>query len=215
MSHREWLGSSWAEQIEALLCQGRCLSAAECKAGRVLPTYCDEVTGVFANTGDTGAYALDLFVRATLQSRFPLINCTKQDGECVIAVAEVTDFTDTVVSAPISFAETALTSHYTGAQIAAVDRAATTLGVSEAEVQHLGTWALAWVLAIAHAGHITPPPDKGDVRVTTDWPPSEFSAISAVAAAHGTTLAEFQKTGALFLAYEVAISGAHPDPNDR
>ncbi len=73
-------------------------------------------------------------------------------------------------------------------------------------MQHLGSWALAWVLAFTHTGNITPAPDSGPGSLTTDWLPSEYSAMQGAAAAHGTNLAEFQKTGALFLAYVLAIS---------
>jgi hypothetical protein len=101
-----------------------------------------------------------------------------------------------------------VTSHYTAGELAAVNGAAATLGISSAELQHVGPWALAWVLGITGAEVITPAPDVGPDSLTTDWFPTQLSLMSATAASHGATLAEFQKTGALLLAYILALSGA-------
>jgi hypothetical protein len=130
----------------------------------------------------------------------PYLRC--ETGPCWIVAFWYAS--DSIVSAaqPISFdlTTTPVTSHYTADELAAVTGAATTLCITNAEVQHLGSWALAWVLGIIHTGDITPVPDSGPGTLTTDWMPSEYTAMNAAAAAHGTTLAEFQKTRALFLA---------------
>ena len=129
---------------------------------------------------------------------------------CWIQAAWSSSGTTVSISAPITFDNTPIpvTSHYTGSELAAVDGAANTIGVSSAELQHVGPWALAWVLGITHTGAITPVADTGADSLTTVWPPSQFSFMGAAAAGHGATLAEFQKTGALFVAYILALSGA-------
>jgi hypothetical protein len=104
------------------------------------------------------------------------------------------------------------TSHYTADEIAAVDRAAQTLGVDRAEEQRIGSAALAWVLGVAHTGPITPVPDDGNIPLTTDRQPPEYSATSSAAATQRTTVPEFQKTGALALAYVLAAVGSASRP---
>jgi hypothetical protein len=127
---------------------------------------------------------------------------------CWIQAAWSRSGTTVSISAPITFDNTpiSVTSHYSGSELAAVDGAATTLGMSSAELQHVAPWALAWVLGITGTGVITPVPDEGANSLTTVWPPSQYSVMSVAAAAHGATLAEFQKTGALFVAYILALS---------
>jgi hypothetical protein len=156
-------------------------------------------------TAADGTFSTAYTVHA-VGDNYMYVNC--ETGPCWIAAISFPYSVAVVAAQPISFdvTPTPVTSHYTAAELAAVDGAATTLGISDAEVQHLGSWGLAWVLAYTHTGTITPAPDSGPGTLTTDWLPSEYAGMNAFAAAHGTTLAEFQKTGALFLAYVLAIS---------
>ena len=97
------------------------------------------------------------------------------------------------------------TSNYTATELAAVEGAAQTLGVDQAEVQNLGSAALAWVLGLTNTASIAPVPNVGAVALTTDRSVSDNTAFDAIAGTHSTTLPEFQKTGALFLAYVLLI----------
>ena len=131
-----------------------------------------------------------------------------ETSPCWIYAFYFADTDPVIASQPISFdvTTTPVTSHYTADELAAVTQAATTLGLTNEELQHLGSWALAWVLGITQTGTITPVPDTGPDTITTNWLPSEYAALNAFAVAHGTTPAEFQKTAALFVAYILAIS---------
>jgi hypothetical protein len=131
-----------------------------------------------------------------------------ETGPCWIYASYFASDAPVIASQPISFdvTTTPVMSHYTGSELAAVSQAATALGLTAEELQHLGSWGLAWVLGITRTGTITPAPDAGPDTITTNWLPSEYAAMTAIAAAHGTTLAEFQKTAALFVAYILAIS---------
>jgi hypothetical protein len=162
---------------------------------------------LYASTDSDGAFSTPYAVRSvSVGARY--IDC--ETGPCWIHAAWYPnpDLIQVLASQPITFdlTPTPVTSHYTADELAAVAGAASTLGISSSEVQHLGSWALAFVLAITHTGAITPAPDSGPGSLTTDWLPSEYEAIKGAAAAHGTSFEEFQKTGALFLAYVLAIA---------
>ena len=100
------------------------------------------------------------------------------------------------------------TSQYTTAEMAEIESAASKLVVDRAEFQLLGSQAFAWLLGITRSGPFTPAPNTGDVALTTDRSASEYAAMTATAESYGTTLPEFQKTGALFLAYVLALPKA-------
>ena len=74
-------------------------------------------------------------------------------------------------------------------------------------MQRVGAWALEWVLGVTGTGDISPLPDTGASSVTTDWPLAQHVAIQALAASHAATVPEFQKSGALFVAYVLSIAG--------
>jgi hypothetical protein len=162
---------------------------------------------LYASTDSDGAFSTPYTARS-ISVGAQYVDC--ETGPCWIHAAWYpnADATQVLAAQPISFdlTLTPVTSHYTADELASVAGAASTLGISNIEVQHLGTWALAFVLAITHTGAITPAPDSGPGSLTVDWPPSEYSAINGAAAAHGTTFEEFQKTGALFLAYVLALA---------
>jgi hypothetical protein len=163
--------------------------------------------GNFVNvaTDANGAFSTPYTARVVPD---PTQNLDCQTGPCWI----VADWyaSNSIVSAaqPVVFdsTPTPVTSRYTPGELALVAGAATTLGVSNAEFQHLGSWALAWVLGITGTGVIHSAPDAGLATVTTDWIPAEYGAMDSLAVAHGTTFAKFEKTGALVLAYLLAIS---------
>ncbi len=105
------------------------------------------------------------------------------------------------------------TSNYTPTELAAVDGAAQKLGVDRAEVQNLGSAALAWVLGLTSTILTSPVPNVGTTAITTDRSPSNYGAFSAIAGTHSSTLPEFQKAGALFLAFVLALpASASPPP---
>jgi Neocarzinostatin family len=187
-------GSGWpADQF---------MNFAECD-GPDTTANCDNDDDV-TTTDTNGNFSLPFLVNSVTSGG--TVNC--ETGPCwIVAMWQARESTVTAAQ-PISFdvTPTPVTSHYTAAELTAVGGAATTLGISNEEVQHLGTWGLAWVLAITGTGTITPVADSGPGTLTTNWPPTEYTALTAFAAAHGTTLPEFQKTGALFLAYVLAIS---------
>jgi hypothetical protein len=168
---------------------------------------CDETSLRGANPNDSGVFSLDYTVNSTLIGVLGkgLVNCTRADGFCSILVLDPSDHTIRA-SAPISFSETDVRSRFDEAEYAAVTQVGLVLGIPYDDVPRVGAWALAYVLELAHIGPITPAPGPGVNRVTTHWPADEYTAISAIAGAHGTTVAQFQKTGALFLAYELGIA---------
>jgi hypothetical protein len=187
-------GSGWPADLP--------LSFTECD-GTASTANCTDILS--APTDTNGAFSTPYTVNSVSRGG-QYIDC--ETGPCwIVAHWYATDATLTAAQ-PIAFdvTTTPVTSHYAADELAAVTQAATKLGVTNTEEQYLGTWGLAWVLLITGAGAITPAPDSGPGTLTTDWLPSEFSAMTAFAAAHGATLAEFQKTGALFLAYVLAIS---------
>ena len=158
-------------------------------------------------TRSDGFFSTSYTVRAASTDRDGTVNCNT--GQCWIIAIYTLHGIPVFAAYAVAFVDpttTPVTSHYSSAELAIVDEAARVLRVSKGEEQHLGAWALAWVLDLTGTGIITPAPDEGPASVITDWLPAEYSAISAVAADHGTRLAEFQKTGALFLAYELSIS---------
>ena len=80
------------------------LASAECKNGAVSTTDCDLNTTTFVTADGTGAYAFNLIVQTILNTDNGTVDCTANDGECVIGVADTSDLTGTAVTAPISFA---------------------------------------------------------------------------------------------------------------
>jgi hypothetical protein len=187
----------------------RPLFVVECKSKRdgKASRYCDETSVRGANPDDSGAFSLDYTVNATLIGVLVkgLVNCTRSDGLCSILVLDPSDVS-VRASAPISFSETDVKSRFDTDELTAIEQVATTLGVNVDDVPRIGSWALAYVLELAHTGPITPPPGPGLHSITTHWPASEYTAMAAIAAAHGTTVAQFQKAGALFLADELGFS---------
>jgi hypothetical protein len=176
----------------------------ECDTPAQSPTgHCMNLATALTDTG--GTFGTNYTVHTTGDSPAH-VDC--ETGPCWIYALYFADGGPVIASQPISFdvTTTPVTSHYTADELAAVTQAATTLGLSNEELQHLGSWALAWVLGITQTGTITPVPDAGPDTITTDWLPSEYAAMNALAIAHGTTLAEFQKTAALFVAYILSIS---------
>jgi hypothetical protein len=158
-------------------------------------------------TDENGNLLTQYFVQSA-SGGTPPVDCV--NDSCWIVVRwYLDDFVSFVsVVQPITFdnAPVAVTSHYEPDEADAVAAAAKTLGVLASEEQYLGSWCLAWVLGITQTGTITPFPDSGARFYTTQWQPAEYSALVGFATAHGTTVPEFQKTGALFLAYVLAIS---------
>jgi hypothetical protein len=155
---------------------------------------------------DANGNLLVQYAVQTVSPGAPPVDCGT--GQCWIVVRWYLSDGSVAATQPISFDTTpvAVTSHYEAGEAEAVAAAAATLGILGSEEQRLGTWGLAWVLGITQTGVITPAPDAGPRFYTTQWQPAEYSALVAFAAAHGTTVPEFQKTGALFLAYVLAIS---------
>jgi Neocarzinostatin family len=154
-------------------------------------------------TDSNGTFSFPMTVNSVAD--FGALDC--ETGPCWIVATWFANQSNVTAVQPISFdvTPTPVTSHYTADELTAVSGAATTLGISNEEVQHLGTWGLAWVLAITGTHTITPAPDTGPGSLTTNWSPSEYTALNAFAAEHGTTVPEFQKTGALFLAYILTL----------
>ncbi|HEX4491342.1 MAG TPA: hypothetical protein VH914_09085 [Acidimicrobiia bacterium] len=62
------------------------------------------------------------------------------------------------------------------------------------------------MLHLEHVSTITPAADKGANAVDTDWQPTQHAQMSAFASSEGATLPEFEKTGALFVAFVLALS---------
>jgi len=183
-------GSGWPAQIY--------INLDECD-GPSTDATCINPSAAF--TGDNGVFSKRFTVQRV--SHDPEVNC--ETGPCWIVATWFAPGSVVSTARAISFAPIPVTSHYTSTELTAIRGAATSLGVSNTEVQRLGAWALAWVLDLSHTGAITPVPDSGPGTLTTRWQPSEYSVMNAAAASHTTTLAEFQKTGALFLAYVLAL----------
>lgn len=187
-------GSGWPGALS--------LTIAECD-GTGVDASCSNP--IYPYTDTNGNLSTPYTVRSATFG-IPFIDC--ESHPCWVVAHWYTATSVITASQPISFdtTPTAVTSHYSADERTAVDGAAATLGISAPEEQRAGSWALGWILGITQTGTITPAPDSGPGTITTDWQPSEYHAISSLAAAHGTTLPEFQKTGALLLAYVLAIS---------
>lgn len=99
-----------------------------------------------------------------------------------------------------------MTSRDTAAEKRAVDTAAATLGVSDTEVRWFGSWALAWVLALTGTKHITPLADTRPRSVQTAWGPDDYAAMARIAKSKGASVAELQKTSAIFVAYVLQLA---------
>lgn len=168
----------------------------------------DARCGNYANvqTDDDGSFTTQFTVHSVFDQFDQHIDC--ESGPCYINASWWPEGAVVAVTKKITFDVklTPVMSHYTAAEKTAVDGAAATLGVSEAEVQRLGSWGLAWVLALTGTGTITPVANSGPGTITTSWTPSQYSALRTFAAAHGTTVAEFQKTGAIFLAFVLTLA---------
>jgi hypothetical protein len=163
---------------------------------------CDNYNDV--KVGDDGNFTTPFYVTSRSLSP-PDYDCVVDS--CSIVVTWYATDGDVTTARPIAFdpAPDLETSHYTTDELAAVDGAATTLGMTPAQLQRNGSWALAYVLAITHTKKITPAPDAGSETIRTNWLPIEHRAMNGIAASEGATLTEFEKTGALFVAYVLAL----------
>lgn len=166
---------------------------------------CPNAIGVHA--ADDGTFTTPFVVRSR-QVQEPSYDCELND--CTISANWAYVGGILAASVPISFDTGAITetSRYTAAQLSAIQGAAATLGMSTARLQRDGSWALAWVLGLTGTKTITPFPNTGSKTVRTDWLPREHGPIVAIASSEGTTLPEFEKTGAIFVAYVLALAPA-------
>ena len=109
---------------------------------------------------------------------------------------------NTSQSVPLTFASAQpVVSQYTTAELSAVHGAALHLGVSDAEYQHVASWAVAYIFGIANVTTTGPVSNTGPGTIATTYASTEYNYLDAEAQHVQLSFAQYQKLSALAVAY--------------
>ena len=173
---------------------------AECATG---DSGCRLDAGGYFYADENGDFSAQLTLSDTVPSGLWFGDCAAAVNACEIRATQYLANRQISTSAPLNFVDAAVvvTSNYTNVESQGMQTAAAKLGVDVNEFQRLSVWATAYLLNIANAGSVTPPVNSGPNAVATTYPAWEARLLQSVAANHGETFAEFQKTSVLLVSY--------------
>lgn len=191
-------GSGWAP--DSYFSIRECLTAAT--------NECEEQHH-FVLTDAVGDFTTQLQIADTVPDPFGwwYTDCTTAAATCSLVLIDYSADRQAAML-PINFGAntTDITSSYTAPEAAALHSAALQLGLSDAEFQHVATWATMYVLGLAGATSVTPVVNTGPSSFTTSYPAVEYRYVHGGATKYGRTDGEFQKLSAIALAFVLGFS---------
>ena len=192
-------GSGWSRS-DPFAYIGLCATAYPCNHSQ----YTEDV--VVAGDG-TFDLLMDVDDTAHNSSNGWPVDCSVAPGTCALVVWQYAGSRRVIASVPLTYVSPMnnVDSHYTAAEYAAVQAGAAELGVSVEEFQHIGPWFISWLVSF---GRVPAPPatDAGPSIIRTSYASFELPHLNSFATSQNMTLPEYQKSGAVSLAYLLSLN---------